>query len=205
MITIHIDEKSIEGILNLAKQANPKDEGKAVFKGFKRAAMLVERALKDNISGAYLNVRSGHLRSSIGSKVEVWKDGLSATIGSGARQGDRVTYANIQETGGTIRPRIKQYLTIPLDAAMTPAGVTRFTAPEVRHGGHGYKSSFIRNHIIFGVKNSKKIVPLFVLKQSVEVPASHYLSKTRNETTKDAHREIILGIKEAFTKKEQSQ
>jgi hypothetical protein len=198
MIVSHIDEKSIESLLTLAKDIDPKDEGKAVLKGFRAGALLIERALKWNVTGPYLNVRSGYLRASIGSKVEVVDGGLQATIGSGAGKGGRVRYADIQETGGTIRPVLSQYLTIPLDAAKTPSGVTRFSANDVRYGFTKYSGSFIRNHIIVGKSGKNRITPLFVLKTSVTIPASRYMSKTRDETTADANQAVLYGIREAL-------
>lgn len=201
MITLEIDEKPIKNLLKAIQNLDPKDQGKSVFRGFKDAALLVEGKLKENISGRLLNVRSGHLRSSIGSKVETKENGIVATIGSGARQGQRIKYADIQETGGTVRPKIRQWLTIPLDAAKTPAGVTRFSAQDVRDGSTKYKSSFIRNGIIFGVLG-RGIVPLFVLKKSVNIPASRYMSITAKETEKEANSEILKGVKKALSEGE---
>ena len=65
MITLEIDEKPIKNLLKSIQNLDPKDQGKAVFRGFKDAALLVEGKLKENISGRLLNVRSGHLRTSI--------------------------------------------------------------------------------------------------------------------------------------------
>jgi len=204
MIKIEVENKSIEALMQLAKNIDPKDQGKAVYKGFKDAALLVERKLKDNITGRLLNVRSGHLRSSIGSLIETTDDGIKANIGSGARQGDRVKYANIHENGGTIRPRISQFLTIPLDAAKTPSGVTRFTAREVKEGGTSYQSSFVKKGIIFGVLQRKggknSIVPLFILKKSVEIPASHYMSITAQEMSQEVNVTILEGIRNDLNK-----
>lgn len=184
---------------------NPRDEGRAVYRGFVRAGLLIERALKGNISGGYLDVRSGRLRASIGSRIDVDADGLTATIGSGARQGDRIKYANIHETGGTVVPRVRQWLTVPLSAAQTASGVARFTAQDVRQHRTQYDGSFIQDSIIFGYMKRGKykkgglnlnIVPLFVLKKSVTIPASRYLSRTAEETFMDANKMIMETVKE---------
>lgn len=198
MIKIDLDPKSIEMVLRRGNY-DPKDEGHATYRGFSRAALLIERALKGNISGAYLNVRTGRLRTSVGSRIDVESGELTAVIGSGVRQGNRVKYAGIHEGGGTIVPRIKQWLTVPLDAAKTAAGAPRFSAQDVRHGRTKYTGSFIHNGIIFGVmRKSKKssITPLFVLKQSVRIRASHYLSRTAQETLKDANKMVLDTIRE---------
>jgi hypothetical protein len=201
MFSIEFDPKSLEGLLIKARNLDPKDQGKAIYRSFRDSILLVERALKGNVSGSALNVRSGRLRSSLGSKVEADDNGLVGTVGSGVRSGDRVKYANIHEGGGTITPRIKQFLTIPLDAAKTPSGVTRFSADDVRKGRTNYKGSFIKNSIIFGVLqrgNAKRnsIVPLFVLKKSVNIRPSKYLSITAEETLKDATKTLLDGVNE---------
>lgn len=200
MIEIKIDNKAIDGLLNQFKNFDPKDQSSAIHKGFKQAALLVEGRLKENITSRILHVRSGHLRASIGSMVEVDDKGLTAIIGSGVRQGDRLPYADIQETGGTIRPRIRQFLTIPLDAAKTSSGVTRFSADDVRRGATKYTGSFIRNHIIFG-KSGKSITPLFLLKKSVDIPASHYQGITAEETAKAANDAVMNGVKDYLESK----
>lgn len=199
MITIQIDNKAIEPLLKLARELNVKSPGGAVHKGFKAGAMIVERKLKENISGRLLHARSGHLRASMGSRVDETESGVIATIGSGARQGERIKYADIHEKGGTITPRISQYLTIPLDAAKTPAGVTRFTARDVRDGATKYDSSFVRKGIIFGVlkrggSSKRSIVPLFVLKTSVNIPASHYHKITAEESAKEVNAAVAIGV-----------
>jgi len=201
MIRIEIDRESTRRLEEILEGLNPKDQSKAVFKGFKQAAILVERRLKLNLSGNILQRRTGHLRASIGSIVETSSDGLVAVVGSGVRQGKRLPYADIQETGGTVRPSVKSWLTIPLSAAKTSAGVTRFTAQDVKNGNTKYEGSFIRNGIIFG-KTRRKITPLFVLKKSVQIRPSKYLSITKEETAREVSDEMIKAAKEAITPKE---
>lgn len=214
MFKIEFDQKSVESLLKLSDRINPRDQAKAVYRGFKDAALVMESALKGNISGAILKVRSDHLRASIGSKIEAGDNGLRASIGSGARQGAPVTYAGIHETGGTIRPRVGQFLTIPLRAAQTSSGVNRFTAQQLKEGVAGYSGSFIMKGIIFGVtksgtstlKNGRYrkggIVPLFVLKRSVNIPARRYLSITAEEARQDSQKAMLYGIKDALKQKE---
>lgn len=76
-------------------------------------------------------------------------------------------YAAIHEYGGTIRPKKGRYLTIPLDAAKTAAGVAR-------GGARMFDNTFVQksragNLIIFQ-KKGDRIIPLFVLKESVRIP-----------------------------------
>ncbi len=206
MIKIEVDQKSFQNIVDALEGLSPKKADSVLNKGFKRAALLVEQKLKVNISGSILNVRSGQLRASIGSRVDSTDSGPVATIGSGARQGRRIPYADIQETGGTIRPKIGQFLTIPLKDAQTPSGVTRFSARDVMGGLTKYRGSFINKGIIFGIINKgrsskKSIVPLFALKRSVTIKPSHYLTITRNQTEKDATDELVKAVNEALEPK----
>lgn len=208
MIRLEIDPKSVEAILERTQGIRAAEKGKAVYRGFSRATLLIERALKGNLSGSALNVRSGMLRASIGSRVDVAKGEMTATIGSGARQGARMKYANIQETGGTVTPKRRQYLTVPLDAAKTASGVARFTARDVMRHRTQYDGSFVHDGVIFGYMKRGKykksgglkldITPLFALKTSVTLPASHYLTRTSQETFADANREILTGIQETL-------
>jgi len=190
---IYIDTKSVESLV-ARLSIDPKDQGRAIYKGFVNACLVIERALKGNLSGALLRVRSGRLRSSIGSRVDTEEAGLVGRIGSGVRQGERVRYATIQELGGTIRPRLKQFLTIPLDAAKTASGVARGKARD-------FDDTFIQkstsgNLIIFQNKGRNGIVPLFALKKSVDIPASKYLSITAQEISKDANQALHNAINE---------
>lgn len=68
--------------------------------------------------------------------------------------------------------------------------------------------------IIFGVtksgtstlKNGRYrkggIVPLFVLKRSVNIPARRYLSITAEEARQDSQKAMLYGIKDALKQKE---
>jgi hypothetical protein len=151
----------------------------------KEAALEVENRIKLNISGKLLKVRSGALRNSIQSRVLVNNDGIVGIVGSGVRSGKRTAYADIHESGGTIRPKRAKFLTIPTSHAQTPAGVTRFSARAVFEGRTQYDSAFIKRGVIFGVnKAAKSITPLFILKREVTVRASGYLSKSLAQSTK---------------------
>lgn len=80
-------------------------------------------------SGDPIQTRSGALRRSFG-----WE-----TRGSGLAQELRIfsaglPYARVQEFGGTIRPKNKRYLTIPLPDALTPGGSLKGGAKLVKSG-----------------------------------------------------------------------
>lgn len=98
-----------------------------------------------------------------------------------------VPYARIQETGGTIRAKDK-LLSIPLPRALTKAGVLRNTAAELRAKGNTFvQRSRAGNLLIFqrGKKKSRtsaaELIPLFVLKREVVIPASHWATISTDE------------------------
>jgi phage gpG-like protein len=159
-----------------------------LYKAFRNGTLVVERRLKENVSGTILKVRSGRLRASMGSIVLQKGENLEGTIGSGVRQGERVKYANIHETGGVITPKNTKFLTIPLKAALTASGVQRFTARDVMAGATKYSDSYIHNGVIFGIMSGGRgegADPLFILKRSVTIPARHYLSRTLTQTQEE--------------------
>jgi hypothetical protein len=95
-------------------------------------------------------------------------------------------YGRIQELGGEVRPVTRQWLTIPLEAAKTRAGVGRGRALDFQD------TFFLRSragNLILAMKNGTGITPLFVLKKQVRVPASPYLSPVLA-----ARRETIVAI-----------
>lgn len=210
MIELDINKKDINRIKNLLEDLSPSQQGKAIEKGIKKASTTVLRQLVSNVSGVILKRRTGNLARSMGWRLDKDKNGVpEATVGSGASlKTARMSYANIHETGGTIRPINAKMLTIPLKAAKTAAGVPRFTAREVQSGAAGYDSSFIGrsksgNLILFGsIKGMAKIkvVPLFLLKDKVDIPARRYMSVTVEQTRKQVVDDIVDKIKEAKEK-----
>jgi phage gpG-like protein len=106
-------------------------------------------------------------------------------------------YPAIHEFGGVIRPVTKQWLTIPLKDAMTPAGVTRKAAPE-------WPDSFIARSrrtgklILFQRKGEDKVIPLFVLVRQVEIPARHWLSGAIDATSETLGEAITRYIEESM-------
>jgi len=152
------------------------------------------RTSKEGASVATLARGTGDLASAIKIKYVDLAHNPTALIGPGRR----IKYAGLQEFGGVVRAKGK-LLTIPLLASLQGAGrkrgakrVARFSAHELKDdpGKGGFTRTFIRkskagNLIIFGEKGDKgseSIVPLFLLKDRVRVPARSYLSSTLKET-----------------------
>ena len=141
----------------------------------------VAKALAGRHSGAWpggtgaqsLSKRSGVFVDSILKSVTVSGETFEAiqgTIGAG------VPYAAIQEFGGTISPKNAKYLCIPLPAAMDGSGQPLRSSPR------DWPNTFVKrskagNLLIFQ-KRGTSIVPLYVLKSSVVIPARLGLRKT---------------------------
>lgn len=113
---------------------------------FRRTGGLA-RSLNRKVDGAG---RINDLKLTVG-----WLDPRSASI------------AGVHEFGATIRPKSSQYLTIPLPAAQTPAGVLRQPA-------RSYTNAFVfrskAGNLILARKSGKGIEPLFVLKREITIP-----------------------------------
>lgn len=176
-ITITIDEKQQQAILDKLKAIEPNRRGPIFLKAFRQSVEVVNRKLKTNVTGPILSRRTGHLAQSIESNISYDGDDLMAEIGSGVANKFRMPYANIHEDGGVITPKKAKYLTIPLEAALTRAGVPK------KASARDWANTFIRkskggNLIIFQAAKSGKIIPLYVLKRSVSIPGRQYLSRT---------------------------
>lgn len=163
-----------------------------IITAFRRGLLGIESTLKKNVSGPILHVRSGHLRNSIGSYVFGRQDEIVGRVGSGVRTGQPVKYANILEKGGIIKPVRAKMLAIPIGTALTPAGVPRFTPNDLR--GESFIARSRNNNLIIFRKSGKNILPMFVLKKQVKIPAFYYLSKSLTQSKGAAVQDIESGI-----------
>ena len=130
---------------------------------------LKQTAVKGRYVGKYKGgVRSGQLRRGIKKKVIVTGDAYKLEVGT---QG--VKYARILEKGGTITPKRKQYLTIPLKG--------------VKGRARDYPGAFVikskKGNLLIVQRRAKKykgsmLKPLFVLKKQVKIPRFAWLEKS---------------------------
>lgn len=204
MIELTIGKEDVNRINNLLAELDGKKQDGAIHKGMVKASSTVLRQLVDNCSGIILKRRTGNLAKSMGWRIDKANDGTpEAIIGSGATlQTNRMIYANILEVGGVIRPVRAKMLAIPIGKALTGAGVARFKPRQIT--SNGYEKSFIRrskagNLILFGATGDN-VTPLFVLKDSVTIPAFRYMETTVYETQSKVVDDIVSKIKEAKEK-----
>lgn len=181
MIELTLDKKQLKRFTKKLNGINPRDRAGAISKAFRAVALETEKHMKTSVlSGQVLKARTGRLRASIGSVVTNNDEGIVGLIGSGVRQGDRVPYANIHETGGILRPKIAKYLAIPLKNALTAAGALKKKPREwantfVTRSKNG--NLFIMQHR--GKRGLGAVIALFLLKKSVKIPARHYMERTK--------------------------
>jgi len=128
-----------------------------------------------------LKVRTGKLRASVRSLRNTVEGGktVKGGIGIGTVYGRVQIGPKGQKT--TIVPKTKKWLTIPLPAAQTKAGVLRGSAMSGMWGETFFVQTAKGNLILFGRQivqrgpragqSKGKVVPLFLLRKSVEVPA----------------------------------
>lgn len=184
----------------LSEAANRKVKA-SILQIFKEEGALTERDIKTKgiSSGGgppasrsrsrSLFTRSGMLRRSIGFQVQRAGDGTLLRVGmtetseAQGAQGSPLVYAGIHERGGVIKPKTKKFLTIPLPASYTPAGVKRWTAGELKEDPSPFDNTFVQktkktsaggNLMIFGERDGK-LTPLFLLRRSVKIPARPFV------------------------------
>jgi hypothetical protein len=140
-----------------------------------------------------LHTRTGDFRRSFAA-MPVTQGG--SWIRGGMLAGQGLPYPPVHEFGATITPKNSQYLAIPLEEALTAAGVAKFAPRDAEAAGY---KTFFRGKILYGVKDGI-LYPLFVMVTSVTIPARPTVGPTldRNkdwivERLKKATDEAVVG------------
>lgn len=133
-----------------------------------------------NVSGPILKTRTAHLRRSIAGRTFPGKI-VKAIIGSGLFGRRPVKYARIQEKGGTVRPKRSKYLTIPFPGIKGRAA---------NYPGAFFIKSKAGNLLLVERKGKSGLRPLFVLKSSVNIPASHFMSESIDQMRPDLRKSL---------------
>lgn len=175
-VDVTIRAGDVARIIKKLETLKPAGRNAVLSSAWRRGTLFMENQLKQAISGPILKVRTGHLRNSIGSQITFETGRIKSVIGSGARTGRRLPYANIHETGGVIRPKRGKYLAIPIGNMRTAAGVGKMPARDFFRANKS--SAFIVNGIVYNAVGKTGISPSYVLKRSVTIPARHYMSLT---------------------------
>lgn len=171
--------------------------GKEYSKKIKKT--LSEDFKKGDQSNLYPRRRSRGLYQSIGYRTLKGNRQNLGTLRIGvlSRRKKILMRANVQEFGKVIKRRPGgPRLTVPLDKALNSRGIKKFSARDI---GKKYAGgSFQSKGIIFGRRKSKKIVPLFKLRESVKIrprpfirPRIPEIRKEANEVMREIARKIL--------------
>jgi hypothetical protein len=116
-----------------------------------------------------------------------------------------IPYARIHEEGGTITPKNAQYLAIPFPNS--PAWNMAMTGKKVSpsdYEGKGFFKKSKNGNLIFFVRDrgSKDgLIPMFLMKESVEIPARHWISRSVGEAVAMLSARMLIAEKlSAFAK-----
>jgi phage gpG-like protein len=166
---------------------------------FRKRLALAQRQMIENVSGRILKRRSGTLARSIAFTLEETSTGLKGEVGV-TKEGPAQRYAGIHITGGTITPRRARYLAIPLaPAALTPAGVPRFSSPRQVSGLFVIRSK--AGNLLLVRRHRRGLQPFFLLVRSVTIPQRDYFSGPRQELIVSVKADLVEFLKELFTLK----
>ncbi len=133
-----------------------------------------------------MRTRTGRLRGSIRGEVRDGDHGPEMVLRAGSKT---VPYAPIQEEGGTVTAKGGGYLRVPLDPALTAAGVDRFPGP-LRVSGAG------RFHVRgLGPGGGP---PLYLFRSDQDGPAWYRLQKSSTITGKWYLRDAFHEAAERF-------
>jgi hypothetical protein len=190
-VTLEAEVLSVPDLAGVAAQL-----GADLRRALGRAGATHQRAMAKRFvpygAGDPIQTRSGTLRRSFG--FEVREDTLRL-FSEGA------AYARIQEEGGTIRPKNKRYLTVPLPDALTPGGSLKGGARLVPRG-RKYETADGDPTFIFRSKRGNLLVGararngatrlLYVLKTQVSLRARLGFRETFDRVTEPALRSDFL-------------
>ncbi len=194
MINVDISKSDMMRIKRKLDSITPAKRPQTWAQALREGGQIILLNLKRNISGKYLNSPTGALKRSINVLVTKEAGQSVALIGSGVGIGKRLPYANIHETGGTIRPKHAKKLAIPTRFVKTKTGAGRGNKPR------DYKNTFIKRTkkgglYIFQKKGKGKgIIPLYKLVDEVKIKATKYMSKTAKQSSKAVVRKMLAVI-----------
>jgi hypothetical protein len=184
---------SIQGKDTIA--AKVKNLGPAVRRSARKRLGIVGEHLatyyREHFEESGLHVRSGDMRRS-GAMMAVEEDEYG--LRGGLLVGQGLPYPPVQEFGATITPKTAQHLAIPLDAALTDAGVARFSPRDAEAAGY---KTFVRGKIMYGTRDGQ-LFPLFVLVDSVTIPARPTVGPTRDANRDWIENQLHEAINEAL-------
>ena len=193
-VEIKIDAKELKRAAVALRQRAAGKLPQALEGLMRREMQLADRELVLNLTGRVLNRRTGSLARSVRHEVRRTGDRVTGTVGI-LQPGPAQRYAGIHITGGVIRPRTARMLAIPLPAAQTAAGVSRFSSPRQVEGLFAIRSK--AGNLLLVKRSGQGITPFFVLKSQVTIPKRDYFTPVRNTAVRrvtEGARDLLAGI-----------
>ncbi len=171
-------KKLADVIAEIRRSISPAKFQRAVVPAMNDYGLLdLDPKVQQNLAGTILNRRTGNLAA----RTRVTQATVTGQKVSISIQTNGIPYGLIHETGGTIVPKTKQFLTIPLPGALTPSGVLRKSAGELQDNPSPFDTTFIHDGTIIGDRNGR-LTPLFILRKKVEIPARRWASSAVDDT-----------------------
>lgn len=123
--------------------------------------------------------KTSELARNIGYELRGSERELKATVGTGVGGKKSVVYAFIQDRGGTIRAKGKK-LTIPLG----------HTVGRVADFPDGFFVRSKKGNVLYCRREQRKLIPLFVLKDEVNIPGTDWFSSVMAERKLELERNL---------------
>ena len=171
----------------------------------RRATLLVLRKVRTEkiVPGGVITPRTGTLRRATAHWVDVDPDAREG-VGHVGVDLNKAIYGRLLELGGVITPKKAKNLTIPLEPALTAAGVARVTARQFieNPGTLGFARAFVRKGgtTILGAKTDGTVEAVFALKKRVEIAPRRYLTDSLAECRPDIVQIFGDGVSEVTRK-----
>ena len=189
MLNIKFDRRQLDKLMSFNGHA-----GKTLAKGVRRLMLLAAREIVLQIKpGKSIDPHSGQLAKSWqiergGTAETTERHTVSTAFG---RLASKLVYAAIQQFGGIVRAVKSKYLSIPLDPAKTPSGVSKFKSPRQVKDLVAIRSKG-GNLLLFKIPELKAAgkgsmpKPWYLLKEEVRLKPTHYVTKAAAETEKQS-------------------
>lgn len=153
-----------------------------------------ERAMRAELMGGTLQMRSGRLARSVRSRLVPRGDGADLQVS--ATQG----YAGVLRRGGTVSPARAQLLAIPVGAALTATGNARISARAFiqNPAALGFSRSFSTARAILGIRDDRSYEAVFMRRASVRIPSRDFAAAAARQLSAQAEEKTRAAIETAL-------
>lgn len=158
------------------------------------ALSTLNEKVQESLAGRRLQRRTGNLAARTFVQVEsLGRSRSRVTINT-----NDIPYGSIHEFGGKVKAKTKTFLSIPLPAALTPAGVKKKPLSE-------FEPTFLRrpkspsskaDWVVFLRNKDRTATPIFVLQREVTIPPREWATGALDDALPDLELRLqgVLGI-----------